>query len=393
MKRLLYLGISFPPGAQVLFPGVNPAGHAVETYMVAALRARFDIKSATVLPVILPGSLTVSDPLSGVAHDLVLLDRPPEFWHRLRSLARLKRQYLQWRAAGWVPDAVLVYNTSPVYNNFLRWLKRQHSTPKLVLWLLDSEQLGRELPALKRFRYRFKPLAIPDDEMIREFDACIGLSQFTERFFTPRNIPFLWMPGGCVPERALAPKPTTEDQNSAIRFCYFGALATHSGIMALVEAFLASPIPNELHICGYGRLSAEIAELATKDKRLKFHGLMATPDDCLRFGQSCDVLVNPRPLSHGNDNNFPSKLFEYALCGTAILTTGFAGAREVLGSEAFYLDENRLIPSLTEQFILLSKIPRNELRRRGITLQERVVNGYSWRRQTMDMADFISKLS
>lgn len=392
MKRLLYLGFAFPPGMQARFPGVNPAGHGVESQMVAALRDHFEIKSVGVLPMKMPPLPANPDPASGVAHDLVLLDQKPELWHRLRSLAQLKRQYCRWRALGWLPDAVLVYNLSPIYNNFLRWLKRQPAAPKLVLLLLDSSHLGHKLTALKRLRHRFKPLVIPDSEMINEFDACIGLSQSAEQFFAPRRVPFLWMPGGCAPARAVESRTTSGDTTSPIHFGYFGALAAHAGVMPLVETFLASPLPNTLHICGYGKLADSIAAWAQRDPRLKFHGLLPTPEDCLRLAQSWDVLINPRPASHGNENNFPSKIFEYALCRRAILTTRLGGVDTVLGSEAFYFDPQPFAESLNPQLIALARLPRAELHRRGNALSARITAHYTWPRQAAKMADFIAPL-
>src|SRR5882724_4849425 len=168
MTRLLYLGFAFPPGMQAMFPGINPAGHAFETQMVAALRAHFEICSVGVLPLKVPRLTAGADPASGVEHKLVLLERAPELFHRYRSLAQLKRQYRRWQAEGGTPDAVLAYNLSPIYNNFVRWLKKQGSPPKLVLLLLDSSRLGKPTPPLKRLRRRLKPLVIPDDEMIRD---------------------------------------------------------------------------------------------------------------------------------------------------------------------------------------------------------------------------------
>src|SRR6266568_5603863 len=372
---------------QALFPGVNPAGHAFETQMVAALRPYFEIKSVGVLPMERVPVPAGTNPASGVAHELVLLDKPPEIWHRLRSLVRLKHQYRRWHAAGWVPDTVLAYNLSPIYNNFLLWLKRQPSCPKRVLLMLDSSQLGRKLPPFKRFRYRFKPLAVPDAEMIPEFDACIGLSQSAGQFFAPRGVPFLWMPGGCTPERAVESCEAALGVTEPIRFGYFGALAAHSGVMPLVESFFASGLESSLHICGHGRLGDTLVHLAEWDARLKFHGLLPSTEDCLRLAQSWDVLVNPRPAMQGNENNFPSKIFEYALCGRAILTTRMAGVDTVLGPEAFYCDTNDFSENLRDKLVALAGLPRAELRRRGIALRERVIAHYSWPKQAAAMAD------
>ncbi|MBI3415746.1 MAG: glycosyltransferase family 4 protein [Verrucomicrobia bacterium] len=390
MKRLLYLGFAFPPGMQAQFPGVNPAGHAFETQMLAALRAHLEIKSVGVLPVSPPFCPLPTNPASGVAHDLVLLDRAPELWHRFRSLLQLKRQFRRWLTTGWRPNAVLVYNLSPIYNNFLRWLRRQPAPPKLILLLLDSAHLGRTLPRWKRLRHGFKPLVIPDAEMIGEFDACVGLSQAAEKFFAPRGIPFLWMPGGYRAELAPCGDEFAAD-TSPIRFGYFGALASHSGVLPLAETFLANPLPNELHICGHGKLTEALKQLAARDARLKFHGLLPTPEDCLRLAQSWDVLINPRPAESGNENNFPSKIFEYARCGRAILTTRLGGVDTVLGQEAYYFDTAKFSAELSAQLSACAAQSRAELRRRGMALRERVATHYAWPKQAAAMAEFIGR--
>ncbi len=394
MIRLLYLGFAFPPGIQALFPGVNPAGHGFETQMVAALRPHCDLHSAGVLGMEIPPPPADADPASGVAHELVLRDSPPEVLHRWRSLKRLKGQYRHWTREGWRPDAVLVYNLGPIYNQFIRWLHRQSPRPRLVLLLLDSAQLGKPLPALKRFRYRFKPFVVPEDEMLREFDAAIGLSRETERFFAPRRTPFLWMPGGCTPARGnfVDDEATAGEPDASVRLGYFGALAGHAGVMELIEAFGRTKLAATLHVCGYGKLADAVAAAAKRDERIHFHGLLPTPADCLRFGQSCDVLVNPRPAGHGNENNFPSKIFEYALCGRAILTTRLSGVDAVLGAEAFYCDPSKLETDLPARLAEVAALPRAELHRRGAALRERVTTLYSWPRQAAAMAAFIKGL-
>jgi hypothetical protein len=389
--RLLYLGFAFPPGVAALNPGLNPAGHALETQMMAQLREYFDVRSAGVLP-LEPPSIVRADPGSGIAHDIILLEKPPELYHRFRSLACLKGQYRRWLSTGWEPDIVLVYNLSSIYNQFLLWLRRHPKCPKLVLLLLDSPSLGVPVHRWKRFRRRFKPMYTPDCDMIWRFDACIGLSKTTAKYFRPRNVPFLWMPGGCTPERACHSDVLPLDhRNGSVRMGYFGALADHAGVRPLVDTLLATKVPASLEICGYGRLSDALNALATENNRFKFRGLM-TPADCLRFGLSCDVLVNPRPATHGNENNFSSKLFEYALTGRAILTSNLSGVEDVLGPHAFYFDPHDFNRSLRENLIALGTTKRAELDSRGAAIQQRVVSQFCWARQGERLATFLNQV-
>jgi glycosyltransferase involved in cell wall biosynthesis len=388
---LLYLGFAFPPGVAALHPGINPAGHALETQMMAELREQFDIRSAGVLP-LEPPVVDQADPRTGVAHDLILVEKPPELFYRFRSLACLKAQYRRWRSTGWEPDVVMVYNLSPIYNQFLLWLRRHPNRPKLVLLLLDSPTLGVPVHLWKRFRRRFKPMYTPDSDMIWRFDGCIGLSKVTERYFRPRKIPFLWMPGGCTPERSRVSEDRRfAERNGTTRLGYFGALADHAGVQPLIESLLSADARTSLEICGYGKLGQTIGDLATKHDRLKFRGLL-TPAECLAFGRSCDVLVNPRPASHGNENNFSSKLFDYALTGRAILTSSLSGAEEVLGPEAFYFEARDFQRSLGQSLVALANTPRAELDQRGAAIQQRVMSQFSWSSQGARVADFLNRI-
>jgi glycosyltransferase involved in cell wall biosynthesis len=262
-----------------------------------------------------------------------------------------------------------------------------------VLLLLDSSQLGRRPSLGRRLRRLLKPLAVADEAMLPEFDACVGLSRDAEGHFRPLGRPYLWMPGACRPERALtgeAGPPGSESPDDApIRFGYFGSIAAYAGIFELADAFLHTTLPATLRVCGYGRGSARLAELARRDRRIEFAGLLPTPDDCLVFGRACDVLVNPRPASHGNENNFPSKLFDYALCGRAILTARLSGVDEVIGEDGCYFDPEDYAASLGARLAELAGTPRAELRRRGAAIQARVCAAYTWEQQAARIAAFI----
>ena len=158
----------------------------------------------------------------------------------------------------------------------------------------------------------------------------------------------------------------------------------------MVETFLASNVPGTLEICGYGKLGDSLASLARGNPRVRFYGLL-TPGECLRFGRSCDVLINPRPATHGNENNFASKLFDYALCGRAILTSRLSGVETVLGEDAFYFDPHQFRVSLRNSFSNLVDVPRPELLRRGLAIQQRIVSTFAWETQGTRLADFLKK--
>lgn len=387
---LLYLGFTFPPGVAARHPAVNSFSHSHHARMVRELERTLCVHSINLLP-FAAESPAGSDPSTGLNSELTLIEKKPELIHRLLACWKLQRFYQRTYSSIAEPKVIFVYNLSPIYNHFVRWMKRRPNPPKLILHLEDSAQLGHSLRGFKRFRYRLKPLHFPDDKMLSHFDGCIGLSQSAEEHFRKRGIPYLWLPGATDPTEI---DPFHQDFGShfpekTIRFGYFGALSPYAGVMTLAESFLASKSTGVLEICGYGKLSASLAALAKSDNRLRFLGLMETPTDCLRFGTRCDVLVNPRPASHGNENNFPSKAFQYATCGRAMLTTRMGGIETVFGPDAYYISTDNLAENLRSELERLAEISRAEHRQRGTALRQRVMDHYTYKKWGEKARDFI----
>jgi len=354
--------------------------------MIRALGQFFDIRSVGLLPREIAEAENQNDASPGLEHSLVLQDYKPEISARRQAAERLQQWFEDFCAAEWSPDYLLVYNLSPAYNRFVHWLRDRKARPRTILLLADSSSLGAKASAWKRFRRRFKPLYVADETAMNWFDACIALSPGTRRFFEPRHIPWTWMPGGVTG----SPLASAAVRQGPVSFGYFGALAAHAGILPLIDCFVAANTPGHLHICGYGKQEGQIR--AMNHRRIHFIGKLQNNADCLRFGAGCDVLVNPRPLSHGNENNFPSKLFQYALTGRAILSSSISGTEQVLGPAAWYFDPRNFEAELKQQLIAISSVSREELDSRGRLIQERVLAEYAWPRQARQMAEFILRL-
>jgi glycosyltransferase involved in cell wall biosynthesis len=388
LPKLLYLGFAFPPGVSGLFPEAQPAGHLIETSLVNSIRRWFDVRSVCISWMDLQ-SLQQRDSSPGLPSALNLLDRPPELYYRWQSLRQLKHAYGRWVASGWTPDIVLVCNFAPVYNALVRWLKPQPGSPAMVQYLADSVDLQRPLPWTRRLRYLLKPFKWIDAEMVSYFDACVAVSRSTEAFYSARQMPWLWLPSGCSPERAI--RFGGDDFDGPIRLGYFGTLASHAGVPQLLKAFTAEPRSAQLHICGYGKDKDKIAVECQGFSNVHLHP-PRTPDECVRFARSCDLMINPRPIVPGNENNFSSKVFEYALSGRSILTSRLSGVDHVLGPHAYYFDSAEYDTSLRQALTLIGQAPRTELRRRGVAIQDRVLTEFSWETQGQRLAEFLHRL-
>ncbi|MGC9942033.1 MAG: glycosyltransferase [Verrucomicrobiota bacterium] len=385
--RLLYLSYAFPPGVSGRFPSLNAAGHAAETCMIQAFARKANISSIGMMAREVFGKLEPRDDSLGLEHDLLLWDRRPELWHRWSSLMKLRHFYQSKTVSEGMPDIVLVKNLGPVYNFFVRWLRRQSPRPMIVLLLADASRLGQRLSLSKRFRSTFKPMVTLDEEKaIRWFDACVSFSPVTRSYFEPRGVPWMWMPSAF--NFRYDPPLVAANQSGPIRFGYFGTLGGHSNVIPMVQAFLQSKVSGSLHVCGHGGAGEILKKLSAQHLNFHFDGLLPRQSDCLAWSQKVDVLINPRLPILGLENSFPSKIFEYAMTGKAILSTRTGGVDEVLGEEAFYLGTDKFEEVLCQRIREVSTTQRGELARRGLALRHRVLNNYNWDEQARRMLEF-----
>lgn len=122
------------------------------------------------------------------------------------------------------------------------------------------------------------------------------------------------------------------DQKSSIKrndckiILYTGTLRAIFGVMNLIKAFLKINVQNtELWICGSGDLENEIKDIAHKNSKIKFWGLVDTVT-VREMQNNATVLVNPR-TSEGiyTKYSFPSKTIEYMLAGKPVIMNRLPG--------------------------------------------------------------------
>jgi glycosyltransferase involved in cell wall biosynthesis len=359
--------------------------------MLQALSRSLDISTVGLLPAKLRGHWDGSkDASSGLEHELLLWNRKPELWHRWRSWRKLRLFYLEKIRREGMPDVLLVRNLQHVYNHFVKWLRRQPRRPPIVLMLGDSGGLGEKIPPLRRWRYKFKLMQMLEDESVLLYDACLGSGLKSRHYFEPRGVPWTWIP--LAFPSAYSPPPPDPEASGPIRFGYFGALSEHSAILPLVRTFLSANVPGSLHVCGHGPSSGELAKLAERHPNFHFDGFLPKQSDCLAWAQQVDVLINVRLPFWGQENSVPSKAFEYAAAGKAVLSTRTAGMDEILGKEGIYIEAENFEDSLRQKLREISAMDRSELQRRAQAIRNRIVNEFNCDEQARRMVEFLTRL-
>jgi glycosyltransferase involved in cell wall biosynthesis len=392
--RVLYLGNALPHGmAGESFVTAHSflTPHLSETMLVRELARLTAVSSVGLLPGwVWKRTREPRDNSPGLEHDLVLWDRNPALWHRWSSWRKLRHYYLDKVHRGEMPDILLVRNLQLVFNYFVKWLRRQPKRPVIVLLLGDSGGLGEKVQPLRRFRYKFKPMHMLEEEGVLLYDACLVSGLRARRFFEPRGVPWTWIPSGF--HFHYNPPPADPYQSGPIRFGYFGTLTERSGIRTLVKAFRDANLPGTLHVCGHGELSEALKELAQGHPNFHFDGFLAKQSDCLPWAQKVDVLVNLRLPFWGQENSAPSKIFEYGMAGKAILSTRTSGMDEILGEEGMYIETENFEESLRQKLKEISVMSRTELQRRATIIRDRIITHYSWEELARRSVEFLNKL-
>lgn len=166
-------------------------------------------------------------------------------------------------------------------------------------------------------------------------DRLIVLNAEAARRYAP-DTEYIVVEGGVnLHEYNLKPVHPKKKKN----IVYSGSLNKYSGIDNAAKAF--EYIKNQditLEIYGDGELREDICRI--KDKRIRYMGKVSN-EEMKNIQAEAWLLINPRPV---DDEialmTFPSKLFEYLISGTPVLTTKLNGLMPEYLDNLFYIEDN-----------------------------------------------------
>lgn len=156
----------------------------------------------------------------------------------------------------------------------------------------------------------------------------------------------------------------TENED-IIRIVYTGGLFEKYGILNLLQAF--GQIKSEkyrLIICGDGECKKDIIDIALKDKRIEYLGLVSY-NEIQKIQQSATVLINPRQnIFDFTQYSFPIKTIEYLLSGKPVISYKLSGIPDEYDDYLIYI-ENDSIEMLRDKIIEVCSMSKNELENIG----------------------------
>lgn len=131
-----------------------------------------------------------------------------------------------------------------------------------------------------------------------------------------------------------------KNQNEKKKIVYTGSLMYYDGTEELLEAVSTLENKNvELTLYGSGPLRPMVESFVSKFSNIHYEGYLSN-DKIGKVLQEADFLVNPRISNFFTDVfGFPSKMIEYLLSGTPVITTPFAAMPDAYLDFVYLIEE------------------------------------------------------
>lgn len=235
-------------------------------------------------------------------------------------------------------DAVIIYSVHVPYFALAKKLKNKKPGIKIILICPDlSEYMDPSIDQkpIKKILRKIESVYI--HQRIRYFD---GIVWFTSnmREILHTDLPSIVMEGVFSDVNLNLKQNATKGSY----VLYAGSLNSNFGIQNIVSAF--NSLKDELidlRIFGTGELENRIREEAEKNPHIIFEGFVDR-NKLFEYEKSALLLINARnPEEIYTRYSFPSKMFEYMVSGTPVISTRLAGIPEEYDSYLYFIPDNR----------------------------------------------------
>lgn len=283
---------------------------------------------------------------------------------------------------------IFSFNLFPQQGLPLTWLKKKYNC-KVVSLLADLpiDDNYKRKGVIKIFRRLFDFLT---RKAILGCNNLIVLNKNAINQFSPKAN-YIVVDGG-IDSDEIPDNLIDYSRKTRRNIVYSGALTEYSGIIKLIEAMRYIEIHDVvLEIYGSGILIDEVKELAATLKNVSYKGVV--DNESMRKIQSeAYLLVNPRPIEDPiSQVTFPSKIFEYMVSGTAILTTKLNGFTPEYYSLMYFIDDNN-IESIVNGINYIMKKDFKELNSISKKAKKFVIENKKWDLQTQRVYEFMKMI-
>lgn len=391
--KILFLGSATSREMVKALSGGSIAGNKMQVNVLENLIIYDDVKidALSILSVaafphdktvyVKKSNIKVSDELSAIQIPFLNLPIIKQVWqtfsiyHQAKKILKKDKEYI-----------IFSFNLFPQQGLPLIWIKKKFGC-KVVSLLADlpiDDDYGRK-GISKILRKFFDYLT---KKAILACNNLIVLNENAINQYAP-SANYIVVDGGVdLKEHDLNLNATKSQIKNIV---YSGALVEYNGIINLIEAMkFVTDKSIELHIYGGGLLEQYVAEKANELPNVKYFGKISN-DEMRRKQSKAWLLINPRPVNDPIAKvTFPSKIFEYMLSGTPVLTTKLNGFTEDYFDKMFFV-ENNDSKAMAEKIDEISLKSDEEIATMAKKAQDFVVECRSWEKQCEKIYNFIKK--
>lgn len=234
------------------------------------------------------------------------------------------------------------------------------------------------------------------EKFIKKYDGIVALNKKAVEKYSPDS-KYIVVDGGFEIEDKPDNQPGGQwlefSEGDIIDIVFSGGLYEYNGLVNLIRAF--ETIKNtdlRLNIYGEGPLKEFVINSSKKDYRIIYKGNVSN-NEMLLIQQKAGILINPRPISAPMSlYTFPSKIIEYMLSGTPVITSKLNGLTNEYLENVFVMNDNS-IKEITECIEQVTKLENDQLINKAINARAFIVNNKEWSIQSRKIYNFISELS
>jgi glycosyltransferase involved in cell wall biosynthesis len=253
-------------------------------------------------------------------------------WHLIDLFSPFARAAIRQVIQDESPDVIITHNLKGIGVSIarevqLRGIPHIHTVHDVQLSIPSGLLVfGQESSWLNRsFLRQWYEAAVK--RQIGTPDLVLSPSRFLADFYRERGIfadtrvevlanP---LPPGNQPE---LPK---ERPTMRTKFLFVGQMETHKGIQTLLEAFDTLGDDVELHFAGEGTLAEYVAQRASRDARITYHGFVSLMN-LVKLMEHTDAIVLPSTCYE----NSPTVIYEAFLIGVPVIASRIGGIPELV---------------------------------------------------------------
>lgn len=389
MKNIVFIGYVVDPERADEYTGISFAGNNMQYNILKYLAKdeRFNITVISVVPnttfpkdkrmFIGKKESTLCDCIKTYEVSYVNIPVIKQVSQCLSVIFHLKKVFRTISAEN---SIVLTFNMFPPIGIPAKWLIKKNIEVAAILADLPIDD------AISRSTFGHLLMNSFDNiakNAIKSLKHAIVLNYNAIKQYAP-NSDYIIVDGGIDCDKTTTKNETIRKENNVL---YCGSLNDYSGIRNLCNAMHYVTGNVFLDIYGSGELGDFVKECAKKDNRIRYHGRI--PNSAILTKQKeAKFLINPRPINDPISMvTFPSKIFEYMMSGTPVISTKLSGfSSDYEGKVIFCGDSSEGIADAINRAMKMSDSEKEAL---ALSASTFIVENKTWEKQTCKIADYL----